>query len=96
MEKKHSRNSENPVLREDREAVIMIQVKLQADKAVKMQEIFLLLSTEKTCMIGENLLNFCEKIYFRILQMSLCKTQYLFSYRSRQQNGFFLTGCKGY
>ena len=41
-------------------------------------------------------LNFCEKIYFRILQMSLCKTQYLFSYRSRQQNGFFLTGCKGY
>ena len=93
MEKKHRRNSENPVLREDREAVIMIQVKLQADKAVKMQEIFLLLSTEKTCMIREN---FCEKIYFRILQMSLCKTQYLFSYRSRQQNGFFLTGCKGY
>jgi len=55
LEKKHRRNSENPVLREDREAVIMIQVKLQADKAVKMQEIFLLLSTEKTCMIGENL-----------------------------------------
>ena len=55
MEKKHRRNSENPELREDREAVIMIQVKLQADKAVKMQEIFLLLSTEKTCMIGENL-----------------------------------------
>ena len=26
--------------------------KLQADKAVKMQEIFLLLSKEKTCMIG--------------------------------------------
>ena len=55
MEKKHSRNSENPVLREDREAVIMIQVKLQADKAVKMQGILMLLRREKTCMIGENL-----------------------------------------
>lgn len=55
MEKKHRRNSENPVLREGREAVIMIQVKRQAYKAVKVKEIFLLLSTEKTCMIGENL-----------------------------------------
>ena len=52
MQKGHR---ENLLLREDREAVIMIQVKLQADKAVKMQEIFLLLRAEKTCMIGENL-----------------------------------------
>ena len=54
-----SRNSENPVLREDREAVIMIQGKITGRQGSrKLQEIFLLLSTEKTCMIGENLLNF--------------------------------------
>ena len=74
LEKKHSRNSENPVLRE---AVIMIQVKLQADKAVKMQEIFLLLSTEKTCMIGENLWIFVKRfifVYYRChcVRLSIC------------------------